>query len=210
MVGGVFSVIVYFFVGEHCFASVLSMFGLSSATLPAADAAHAIAGPHGRDIITRVVSDFACACLKCRHDDRGAHYVRNGTSSAVLVTYFDCQRRGTPQTAMLLTATIAAGLIRNRDISTTHRDDLILSGSELLPLLPRPNHTALSRTRGTATVPGLGVSVVGLDRRSWGSDFFGWNHGGDTLNGLAAIGLCAVGLVGRALIPRTISPDGKR
>ena len=27
-------------------------------------------------------------------------------------------------------------------------------------------------------VPGLGVSVVGLDRRSWCCDFFGWNHGG--------------------------------
>ena len=32
--------------------TALSMSGLASATLPAAEAAHVIAGPHGRDLIT--------------------------------------------------------------------------------------------------------------------------------------------------------------
>ena len=52
MVGGVFSVIVIYLLVNIALLNVLSMSGLASATLPAADAAHVIAGPRGRDLIT--------------------------------------------------------------------------------------------------------------------------------------------------------------
>src|SRR5206468_7618514 len=97
----------------------------------------------------------------------------------------------------------------NRDISTTHRCALILSGGDLLPLLPRL--ITLRYREPEARRP----------YRAWAYPWSAWivaagaviflvgTMVGDTLNGLAAIGLCAAGLVGRAaLIPRTFSSSG--
>ena len=178
MVGGVFSVIVIYLLVNIALLNVLSMSGLASATLPAADAAQVIAGPRGRDLITALSVISLVPVLNAVMMIGARVIFAMGRDRLFWSRTFDCQRRWYTADRDAVDHYDCCGSYRNRDVSTTHRDDLILSGSELLPLLPRPNHTALSRTRGTATVPGLGVSVVGLDRRSWCCDFFGWNHGG--------------------------------
>ena len=210
MVGGVFSVIVIYLLVNIALLSVLSMSGLASATLPAADAAHAIAGPHGRDLITALsvislvpvlnaVMMIGARVIFAMGRDR-LFWSRTSTVNA----------GGTPQTAMLLTATIAAGLIATgtfqRLIATT---SFFLAANYCLcclalitlryrePEARRPYRAWAYPWSAWIVAAGALIFLVGT-------------MVGDTLNGLAAIGLCAVGLVGRALIPRTISPDGKR
>ena len=211
MVGGVFSVIVIYLLVNIALLNTLSMSALAGATLPAADAAHVIAGPHGRDFITALsvislvpvlnaVMMIGARVIFAMGRDR-LFWSRTSTVNA----------GGTPQTAMLLTTTIAAGLIATgtfqRLIAMT---SFFLAANSCLcclalitlryrePEARRPYRAWAYPWSAWIVAAGAVIFLVGT-------------MVGDTFNGLAAIGLCAVGLVGRAvLIPRTISPDGKR
>ena len=209
MVGGVFSVIVIYLLVNIALLNTLSMSGLASATLPAADAAHVIAGPHGRDFITALsvislvpvlnaVMMIGARVIFAMGRDR-LFWSRTSTVNA----------GGTPQTAMLLTATIAAGLIATgtfqRLIAMT---SFFLAANYCLcclalitlryrePEARRPYRAWAYPWSAWIVAAGAVIFLVGT-------------MVGDTLNGLAAIGLCAVGLVGRAaLISTTISSSG--
>ena len=211
MVGGVLSVIVIYLLVNIALLTALSMSGLANATLPAADAAHVIAGPRGRDLITvlsvislvpvlNAVMMIGTRVIFAMGRDR-LFWSRTSTVNA----------GGTPQTAMLLTTTIAAGLIATgtfqRLIAMT---SFFLAANYCLcclaliklryrePEARRPYRAWAYPWSAWIVAAGAVIFLVGT-------------MVGDTFNGLAAIGLCAVGLVGRAvLIPRTISPDGKR
>ena len=206
MVGGVLSVIVIYLLVNIALLNVLSMSGLASATLPAADAAHVIAGPHGRDFITALsvislvpvlnaVMMIGARVIFAMGRDR-LFWSRTSTVNA----------GGTPQTAMLLTTAIAAGLIATgtfqRLIAMT---SFFLAANYCLCCLAlitlryrepegrRPYRAWVYPWSAWIVAAGAVIFLVGT-------------MVGDTLNGLAAIGLCAVGLVGRAaLSPRTIS-----
>ena len=69
MIGGVLSVIGIYLLVNIALLRILPMSELSGATLPAADAARVIAGAHGRNLITAVVSDLPCAAVERDHDD---------------------------------------------------------------------------------------------------------------------------------------------
>jgi len=211
MVGGVLSVIVIYLLVNIALLNALSISGLASATLPAADAAHVIAGPRGRDLIT-VLSVISLVPVLNAVMMIGARIIfAMGRDRLFWSRTSTVNAGGTPQTAMLLTTTIAAGLI-----ATGTFQRLIAMTSFFLAANYRLCCLALITLRYRE--PGARRPY-----RAWAYPWSAWivaagaviflvgTMVGDTFNGLAAIGLCAVGLVGRAvLIPRTISPDGKR
>ena len=209
MIGGVLSVIVIYLLVNIALLNALSTSGLASATLPAADAAHLITGLHGRDLITvlsvislvpvlNAVTMIGTRIIFAMGRDR-LFWSRTSTVNA----------GGTPHTAMLLTATIAVGLIATgtfqRLVAMT---SFFLAANYCLccialitlryrePEARRPYRAWAYPWSAWIVAAGAVIFLIGI-------------LVGDTFNGLAAIGLCAVGLVGRAaLTPKTISSPG--
>jgi APA family basic amino acid/polyamine antiporter len=206
MVGGVLSVIVIYLLVNIALLNTLSMSGLASATLPAADAAHVIAGPRGRDLIT-VLSVISLVPVLNAIIMIGTRIIfAMGRDRLFWSRTSTVNAGGTPQTAMLLTTTIAAGLIATgtfqRLIAMT---SFFLAANYCLcclalitlryrePEARRPYRAWAYPWSAWVVAGGAVIFLVGT-------------LVGDTFNGIAAIGLCAVGLIGRAaLIPNTIS-----
>jgi APA family basic amino acid/polyamine antiporter len=209
MVGGVLSVIVIYLLVNIALLTALSMSGLASATLPAADAAHVIAGPRGRDLIT-VLSVISLVPVLNAVMMIGARIIfAMGRDRLFWSRTSTVNAGGTPHTAMLLTTAIAAGLIVTgtfqRLIAMT---SFFLAANYCLcclalitlryrePEARRPYRAWAYPWSAWIVAAGAVIFLVGT-------------LVGDTFNGLAAVGLCAVGLVGRAaLAPRTISSSG--
>ena len=78
MIGGVLSVLLIYMLVNVALLAVLPVGELARSTLPAADAARAIFGGRGGQVITRAVARLAAASRQRDHDDRHAHPVRDG------------------------------------------------------------------------------------------------------------------------------------
>jgi APA family basic amino acid/polyamine antiporter len=206
MIGGVLSVIVIYLLVNVALLKVLPMSGLASATLPAANAAHVIAGLRGRDLIT-VLSVISLVPVLNAVMMIGTRIVfAMGRDRLFWSRTSTVNAGGTPGAATLLTTAIAVGLIATgtfqRLVAMTA---FFLAGNYCLCCL------ALIALR-------YREPEVRRPYRAWGYPWSAWIVAigaviflagtlvGDTFNGLAAIGLCAVGLIGRAaLTPRTTS-----
>jgi APA family basic amino acid/polyamine antiporter len=203
MIGGVLSVIGIYLLVNVALLKILPMSELAGATLPAADAARAFAGANGRNLITllsvislvpllNAVIMIATRVIFAMGRD-GLFWSRTSTVNP----------GGTPDTATLLTAAIAAGLI-----ATGTFQRLIAMTSFFLAI----NYSLCC------------LALVVLRRRepelrrpyrAWGYPWSVWfvmagaviflvaMLVGDMFNGIAAVGLLAVGLIGRALFTRS-------
>jgi APA family basic amino acid/polyamine antiporter len=207
MIGGVLSVIGIYLLVNIALLKVLPMSELSSATLPAADAARVIAGAHGRNLII-LLSVISLVPLLNAITMMGTRVIfALGRDKLFWSRTSTVNRRGTPDTATLLTAAVAVGLI-----ATGTFQRLIAMTSFFV----------------TANYALCCVALVVLRRRepdlprpyqAWGYPWSVWlvavgsamfllgMLAGDVLDGLAAIGLLAIGLVGRALFTRRSTPS---
>ena len=202
MIGGVLSVIGIYLLVNIALLKVLPMSELSGATFPAADAARVIAGVHGRNLIT-VLSIISLVPLLNAITMMGTRVIFGlGRDRLFWSRTSTVNPSGTPDTATLLTAAVAVGLI-----ATGTFQRLIAMTSFFL----------------AANYALCCVALVILRRRepdlarpyrAWGYPWSVWlvtagsvifllgMLAGDVLNGLAAVGLLAIGLIGRALFTR--------
>jgi APA family basic amino acid/polyamine antiporter len=202
MIGGVLSVIGIYLLVNVALLKVLPMSELAGATLPAADVAQVIAGTHGRKLITllsvislvpllNAVIMMATRVIFALGRDR-LFWSRTSTVNP----------GGTPDTATLLTAAIAVGLI-----ATGTFQRLIAMTSFFLA-------TNYSLSCLALVVLRRREPELRRPYRAWGYPWSVWlvmagaviflvaMLMGDMFNGLAALGLLAVGLIGRALFMR--------
>ena len=202
MIGGVLSVIAIYLLVNVALVKVLPMSELSGATFPAADAARVLAGVHGRNLIT-VLSIISLVPLLNAITMMGTRVIFGlGRDRLFWSRTSTVNPSGTPDTATLLTAAVAVGLI-----ATGTFQRLIAMTSFFL----------------AANYALCCVALVILRRRepdlarpyqAWGYPWSVWlvtagsvifllgMLAGDVLNGLAAVGLLAIGLIGRALFTR--------
>jgi amino acid permease len=178
MTGGVLSVIGIYLLVNIALLKVLPMPELSASTLPAADAARAIAGPHGRNLITLLSIISLLPLLNA--------IMMMGTRIIFAM--------GRDQLFWSGTASVNAGgytghrnfvnrwcgccSYRNWDVSAVNSDDLLLFGSELYHLLHCVNRVETARTRFDAAIQSLGVSLVSLVDRCGQRDVLSRNAGG--------------------------------
>jgi APA family basic amino acid/polyamine antiporter len=206
MIGGILSVIVIYLLVNIALLKALSMSGLANATLPAADAAHVIAGPRGRDLIT-VLSVISLVPVLNAIMMIGTRIIfAMGRDRLFWSPTSAVNAGGTPHIATLLTTTIAVGLIATgtfqRLVAMT---SFFLAANYFLcclalitlryrePDAERPYRAWAYPWSAWIVAAGAVIFLIGILI-------------GDTFNGLAALGLCAVGLVGRAALkPRIIS-----
>ena len=206
MTGGVLSVIGIYLLVNVALLKLLPMTELSGATLPAADAARLIAGAHGRNLII-LLSVISLVPLLNAVTMIGARVIfAMGRDQLFWSRTSIVNHGGTPGTATLLTAAVAAGLI-----ATGTFQRLIAMTSFFLAA----NYTLCC------------VALIALRRRepelarpyrAWGYPWSVWivaagsvtflvgMLAGDMFNGLAALGLLAIGLIGRALFTRRVTP----
>jgi basic amino acid/polyamine antiporter, APA family len=209
MIGGVLSVIGIYLLVNVALLKVVPMSELAGATLPAANAAQIIAGPHGRNLIT-LLSVISLVPLLNAVIMMGTRVIfALGRDRLFWSRTSTVNRGGTPDTATLLTATIAVGLI-----ATGTFQRLIAMTSFFLAI----NYSLCC------------LALVVLRRRepelrrpyrAWGYPWSVWlvigaavifliaMLVGDMFNGLAAVGLLAVGLIGRALFTRGAAASGE-
>lgn len=199
MIGGVLSVTGIYLLVNVALLKVLPMSELAGATLPAADAASAIAGAHGRTLIT-LLSVISLVPLLNAVTMMGTRVIfALGRDQLFWSRTSTVNRGGTPDTATLLTAAVAVGLI-----ATGTFQHLIAITSFFLaanyslcclalialrrrePELPRPYHAWGYPWSVWLVATGSLAFLVG-------------SLTGDMFNGLAAIGLLAIGLIGRML-----------
>jgi basic amino acid/polyamine antiporter, APA family len=202
MIGGVLSVIGIYLLVNIALLKLLPMSELAGATLPAADAARGVAGAHGRTLII-VLSVISLVPLLNAITMMGTRVIfAMGRDQLFWSRTSSVNPSGTPDTATLLTAAVAVGLIATgtfqRLIAMT---SFFLAANYCLccvallvlrqrePDLPRPY-------------------------RAWGYPWSVWlvtagsmsflvgTLAGDLFNGLAALALLAVGLIGRILLGR--------
>jgi APA family basic amino acid/polyamine antiporter len=207
MIGGVLSVIAIYVLVNIALIKVLPMSELSGATFPAADAARILVGKQGQNLIT-VLSVISLVPLLNAITMMGTRVIfALGRDRLFWSRTATVNPKGTPNTATLLTAAIAAGLI-----ATGTFQRLIAMTSFFM----------------AANYAICCVALVVLRRRepdlprpylAWGYPYSAWLVGvgsvmfllgmlaGDVLNGLAAIGLLAIGLIGRALFSRRVIPS---
>lgn len=204
MIGGVLSVIVIYLLINIALLKVLPMSGLGNATLPAADAAHAIIGPRGRDLIT-VLSVISLVPVLNAIMMIGTRIVfAMGRDRLFWSRTSTVNAGGTPSGATLLTTAIAVALI-----ATGTFQRLVAMASFFL---------AANYCLCCLALIVLRYREPDAQRpyRAWAYPWSAWIVAtgaviflvatllGDTFNGLAAIGLCAAGLIGRVvLMPRT-------
>jgi basic amino acid/polyamine antiporter, APA family len=206
MIGGVLSVIGIYLLVNIALLRVLPMSELAGATLPAADAARVIAGAHGRNLIT-ALSVISLIPLLNAIVMMGTRVIfALGRDQLFWSRTSTVNRGGTPDTATLLTAAVAVGLI-----ATGTFQRLIAMTSFFLAA----NYSLCC------------VALVVLRRRepdlprpyrAWGYPWSVWlvtvgsvsflvgTLAGDLFNGLAALALLAVGLIGHALFTRRVTP----
>ena len=206
MFGGVLSVTVIYLLVNIALLNALSISGLASATLPAADAAQVIAGPRGRDLIT-VLSVISLVPVLNAVMMIGTRIIfAMGRDRLFWSPTSAVNAGGTPHTAMVLTTTIAVGLIATgtfqRLVAMTAfflAANYCLCCLALITLRYREPETQRPYRAWAYPWSAWIVAAVAVI-------FLVGILVGDTFNGLAALGLCAVGLVGRAALRRrTIS-----
>src|SRR5215510_5677075 len=111
MIGGVLSVIAIYVLVNIALLKVVPISELSGSTLPAADAARAIAGTHGRNLIT-VLSLVSLVPLLNAVTMMGTRVIfAMGRDQLFWARTSTVNARGTPDTATLLTAAVAVVLI---------------------------------------------------------------------------------------------------
>ena len=207
MIGGVLSVIGIYLLVNIALLKVLPLSELSGATLPAANAARVIAGAHGRTLII-LLSVVSLVPLLNAITMMGTRVIfALGRDQLFWSRTSSVNPGGTPDTATLLTAAVAVGLIATgtfqRLIAMTSfflTANCCLCCAALLvlrrrePDLPRP-YQAWGYPWSIWLV--AAVSVIFL---------FGM-LAGDMFNGFAALGLLAIGLIGRELFTRKAAPS---
>lgn len=206
MIGGVLSVIAIYLLVNIALIKVLPMSELSGATFPAAEAARIILGKQGQNLIT-VLSIISLVPLLNAITMMGTRVIfALGRDRLFWFRTSTVNPSGTPDTATLLTAAVAVGLI-----ATGTFQRLIAMTSFFL----------------AANYALCCVALVVLRRRepdlarpyrAWGYPWSVWlvtagsvmfllgMFAGDVLNGLAAVGLLAIGLLGRLLLNRRTTP----
>jgi basic amino acid/polyamine antiporter, APA family len=202
MIGGVLSVIGIYLLVNIALLKVLPMSELSGATFPAADAARIIGGGHGRTLII-LLSVISLVPLLNAVTMMGTRVIfALGRDQLFWSRTSTVNPSGTPDTATLLTAAVAVGLIATgtfqRLIAMT---SFFLAANYSLcclalvvlrhrePDLPRPYQAWGYPWSVWLVTAGSVIFVVGM-------------LAGDVLNGLAALGLLAIGLIGRVLLGR--------
>src|SRR5262245_27658047 len=207
MIGGVLSVIAIYVLVNIALLKVLPMSELSGATLPAADAARAIAGAHGRNLII-FLSVISLVPLLNAVMMIGTRVIfAMGRDQLFWARTSTVNARGTPDTATLLTAGVAIGLIATgtfqRLIAMT---SFFLAANYSLccvalvvlrrrePDLPRPYQAWGYPWSVWLVAAGSVMFLIGM-------------LAGDMFNGLAALGLLVIGLIGHALFTRKVAPS---
>src|SRR2546423_34430 len=207
MIGGVLSVIGIYLLINIALLKVLPMSELSGATFPAADAARVIAGAHGRNLII-LLSVISLVPLLNAVTMMGTRVIfAMGRDQLFWSRTSSLNPGGTPDTATLLTAAVAAGLIATgtfqRLIAMT---SFFLAANYSLccvalvvlrkrePALPRPYRAwGYPWSVWLVTAGGM-IFLVGM-------------LVGDMLNGLAALALVGVGILGRVPFKLRITPS---
>jgi basic amino acid/polyamine antiporter, APA family len=202
MIGGVLSVIGIYLLVNVALLKALPISELAGATLPAADAASAIAGTYGRNLIT-LLSVISLIPLLNAVMMMGTRVIfALGRDQLFWSRTSTVNRGGTPDTATVLTAAIAIGLI-----ATGTFQRLIAMTSFFLA-------TNYSLCCLALVVLRRREPELRRPYRAWGYPWSVWlvmagavlflaaMIVGDMFNGLAAVGLLAVGLIGRALFMR--------
>ena len=207
MIGGVLSVIGIYLLVNIALLNVLPISELSGATFPAADAARVIAGAHGRNLII-LLSVISLVPLLNAVAMMGTRVIfAMGRDQLFWSRTSSLNPGGTPDTATLLTAAVAAGLIATgtfqRLIAVTSfflAANYSLCCFALIVLrhreadLPRPYRAwGYPWSVWLVTAGGM-IFVVGM-------------LVGDMLNGLAALALLGVGILGRVLFKLRTTPS---
>jgi APA family basic amino acid/polyamine antiporter len=207
MIGGVLSVIGIYLLVNIALLKILPMSELSGATLPAADAARVIAGAHGRNLII-LLSVVSLVPLLNAITMIGTRVIFGlGRDQLFWSRTSTVNAGGTPNTATLLTAAVAVGLIATgtfqRLIAMT---SFFLAANYSLccvalvvlrrrePDLPRPYRAWGYPWSIWLVTAGSVIFLLGM-------------LAGDMFNGLAALGLLAIGLIGHALSTRRATPS---
>jgi APA family basic amino acid/polyamine antiporter len=207
MIGGVFSVIGIYLLVNIALLKVVPISDLSGSTLPAADAARAIGGTQGRNLIT-VLSLVSLVPLLNAITMMGTRVIfAMGRDQLFWSRTSTVNSGGTPDIATILTAAVAVALIATgtfqRLIAMTSfflAANYSLCCVALLVLRRREPH--LSRPYRAWGYPWSVwvVTVISLT-------FLVGMLMGDILNGIASLGLLALGLFGRALFTRRAAPS---
>ena len=199
MIGGVLSVIAIYLLVNVALLKVLPMPELAGATLPAADAARVIVGSHGRNLIT-FLSVISLIPLLNAVMMMGTRVIfALGRDQLFWSRTSIVNRGGTPDTATLLTAAVAVGLI-----ATGTFQRLIAVTSFFL---------AINYSLCCMALIALRRREPQLPRpyRAWGYPWSVWlvttgsmsflvgTLAADIFSGLTALALLAVGLIGRVL-----------
>lgn len=180
---------------------------LSGSTLPAADAARVILGTHGRSLIT-VLSIISLVPLLNAVTMMGTRVILGmGRDQLFWSRTSTVNPSGTPDTATLLTAAVAVGLI-----ATGTFQRLIAMTSFFLAANYSLCCVALFVLRRREP-------ELSRPYRAWGYPWSVWlvtvgsvifllgMLAGDMFNGLAAVGLLSTGLLGGALHMRRAAPQ---
>ena len=207
MIGGVLAVIAIYLLVNIALVKVLPMSELSGATFPAADAARTIVGKQGQNLII-VLSVISLVPLLNAITMMGTRVIfALGRDRLFWSRTSTVNPSGTPDTATLLTAAVAVGLIVTgtfqRLIAMT---SFFLAANYSLccmalialrrrePELPRPHRAWGYPWSVWLVAAGSVIFLLGM-------------LAGDMFNGLAALGLLAIGLIGRAFFTRRASPS---
>jgi APA family basic amino acid/polyamine antiporter len=207
MMGGLLSVIAIYLLVNVALLKVLPMSDLAGATLPAADAARVIAGANGRNLIT-LLSVISLIPLLNAVLMMGTRVIfAMGRDHLFWSRTSTVNRGGTPDTATLLTAAVAVGLI-----ATGTFQRLIAVTSFFL---------AVNYSLCCMALIALRRREPQLPRpyRAWGYPWSVWlvtagsvsflvgTLAADMFNGLTALALLAVGLIGRLLFKWRTTPS---
>jgi basic amino acid/polyamine antiporter, APA family len=206
MIGGVLSVIGIYLLVNIALLKVLPVSELSSATLPAADAAQIIAGGRGRDLIT-ILSVISLVPLLNAVMMMGTRVIfAMGRDRLFWARTSTVNAGGTPATATFLTTATAVGLI----VSGTFQRLVAMTSFFLAAnycfaclalIVLRRREPELRRPYRAWGYPwSVWVVMIG------GLIFLVAMLVGDPFNGLAALALLGVGLIGRAAFTRGASP----
>jgi basic amino acid/polyamine antiporter, APA family len=203
MIGGILSVLGIYLLVNIALLKALPMSEISGATLPAADAARVIAGTRGRNLII-LLSVISLVPLLNAITMIGTRVIFGlGRDRLFWSRTSTVTSAGTPDTATLLTAAVAVGLIATgtfqRLIAMT---SFFLAANYSLcciallvlrrrePDMPRPYRAWGYPWSVCSVIAGSLIFLAGMFM-------------GDILNGLASLGLFALGLFGRALFARS-------
>jgi APA family basic amino acid/polyamine antiporter len=203
MIGGVLSVIVVYLLVNVALLEVLPVSAIARSTLPAADAAAALAGTRGRQVIT-VLSLVSLAPLLNAIMMIGTRILfAMGRDRLLPARSAGVNAGGTPVAAMLVTTAVAVGLI-----ATGTFQRLVAIAAFLLavnyfacclalivlrrrePAQPRPFRAWGYPWSAAVVLVGAAAFLAGAAR-------------GDTVNAAIAIGLLVAGMLWRAVMGRS-------